>query len=75
MNISDVMIHIKEPLNEEARTALEHTLQKVEGVVSPRFNPGKEHLLMVAYDTERTSTATLLEKARTAGYTAKLVGM
>jgi len=75
MNISDVMIHIKEPLNEEARTALESALQKVEGVVSPRFNPGKEHLLMVAYDTERTSTAALLEKTRTAGYTAKLVGM
>jgi 3-hydroxy-3-methylglutaryl CoA synthase len=75
MNISDVMIHIKEPLNEEARTALETALQKVEGVVSPRFNPGKEHLLMVAYDTERTSTAALLEKTRTAGYTARLVGM
>ena len=75
MNISDVMIHIKEPLNEEARTALETALQQVEGVVSPRFNPGKEHLLMVAYDTERTSTAALLEKTRTAGYTARLVGM
>ena len=75
MNISDVMIHIKEPLNEEARTALETALQKVEGGVSPRFNPGKEHLLMVAYDTERTSTAALLEKTRTAGYTAQLVGM
>jgi hypothetical protein len=75
MNISDVMIHIKEPLNEEARTALETALQKIEGVVSPRFNPGKEHLLMVAYDTERTSTAALLEKTRTAGYTARLVGM
>jgi len=75
MNISDVMIHIKEPLNEDARTALENTLQKVEGVVSPRFNPGKEHLLMIAYDTEKTSTAVLLEKARTAGYTAQLVGM
>jgi hypothetical protein len=75
MNISDVMIHIKEPLDEEARSALENALQKVEGVVSPRFNPGKEHLLMIAYDTERTSTAVLLEKARTAGYTAQLVGM
>jgi hypothetical protein len=75
MNISDVMIHIKEPLNDDARTALENSLQKVEGVVSPRFNPGKEHLLMIAYDTEKTSTAVLLEKARTAGYTAQLVGM
>lgn len=75
MNISDVMIHINESLNEEARAALENAMQKVEGVVSPRFNTGKEHLLMIAYDTEKTSTAVLLEKARAAGYTAQLVGM
>jgi len=75
MNISDVMIHIKEPLSEDARSALEHAMQRVEGVVSPRFNPGKEHLLMIAYDTEKTSTAVLLEQARSAGYTAQLVGM
>jgi len=75
MNISDVMIHINESLSEEARSSLENTLRKVEGVVTPRFNPGKEHLLVIAYDTEKTNTAVLLEKAREAGFTAQLVGM
>ncbi|MBZ0095955.1 MAG: hypothetical protein K8H75_11390 [Sulfuricella sp.] len=75
MNISDVMIHINESLDEEARTSLENALQKIEGVVSPRFNPGKEHLLMVAFDLEKTNAAVLLAKARAAGYTAQLVGM
>jgi hypothetical protein len=75
MNISDVMIHINESLDEEARAALENALQKVEGVVSPRFNAGKAHLLMVAYDTDTTSTAVLLEKTRAEGYRAQLVGM
>lgn len=75
MNISDVMIHINESLSEEVRTSLENTLRKVEGVITPRFNAGKEHLLVVAYDTEKTNTAALLEKARAAGYTAQLVGM
>lgn len=75
MNISDIMIHINESLNEEARNDLEHALQKVEGVVSPRFNPGKEHLLMIAYDTDKTTTSVLLEKTRAAGYGAQLVGM
>lgn len=75
MNISDVMIHINESLDEEARTSLENAMQKIEGVVSPRFNAGKEHLLMIAYDTEKTSTAVLLANARAAGYTAQLVGM
>jgi 3-hydroxy-3-methylglutaryl CoA synthase len=75
MNISDVMIHINESLSDEARTALENAMQKVEGVVSPRFNPGKEHLLMVAFDLEKTTAAALLEATRSAGYTAQLVGM
>jgi len=38
--------------------------EKVEGVVSPCFNAGKEHLLLIAYNTEKTNTAILLEKAR-----------
>lgn len=75
MNISDVMIHIHEPLSEEERTSLENTMRKVEGVVSPGFNAGKEHLLLITYDTEKTTTAALLAKARAAGYTAQLVGM
>ena len=74
-HISDVMIHINEPLNEEARTTLTDAIRKVDGVVSPGFNAGKNHLLVITYDTEKTSTATLLEKTRAAGYTAQLVGM
>ena len=40
MNISDVMIHINESLGEAARTSLEDTLRKVEGLVSPKFGAG-----------------------------------
>jgi len=75
MSISDVMIHINESLGEEARAALENAIRTVEGVISPRFNAGKEHLLMVAFDPKRTSAAVLLEATRAAGYTAQLVGM
>lgn len=75
MNISDVMIHINESLNEQARTALEDSMREVEGVVSPRFNAGKEHLRMVVFDLDKTRAAVLLHRARAAGYTAQLVGM
>jgi len=30
---------------------------------------------VIAYDTEKTNTAILLEKTRAEGYTAQLVGM
>jgi len=75
MNICDVMIHINESLSKEARSSLENAMREVEGVVSPGFNEGKAHLLMIAYNPEKTNTTILLEKARAAGYTAQLVGM
>jgi hypothetical protein len=75
MSISDVMIHINETLNTEARASLESAMRGIEGVVSPRFNAGKEHLLVIAYNTTKTSASALLEKARAQGYTAQLIGM
>ena len=74
MNICDVMIHINEPLSVEARTSLEESMRQVEGVVAPRFNPGTEHLLMIAFVPEKTTSAALLNRARAAGYTAQLIG-
>ena len=74
MNISDVMIHINETLSLEARTSLEEEMRTIEGVVSPRFSPDKEHLLLIAFVPEKTSSQILLNKARSAGYTAQLIG-
>ena len=74
MNISDVMIHINETLSNEARIFLEEDMRQIEGVVSPRFSPFKEHFLLIAYNPQKTSSMTLLNKARAAGYTAQLIG-
>ena len=74
MSISDIMIHINESLSSEARTTLEEAMRTIDGVVAPRFNAGKEHLLVIAFDPQKTSSAVLLKKARDAGLTAQLVG-
>jgi len=74
MNISDVMIHINENLSVEARSLLEAQMREIDGVVSPRFSPDKNHLLLIAFVPEKTSSAALLNKARAAGYTAQLIG-
>jgi len=74
MNISDVMIHIPENLNAGARSALEARMRGLDGVIAPRFNPGKEHLLVVAFDPDKAHPADLLGAVKLAGYTAKLVG-
>jgi hypothetical protein len=74
MNVSDILIHINESLNEQQRSALEEAVRQIEGVVAPRFNPGKEHLLLVAFNPDITSTATLLTKVQSFGYNAQLIG-
>ena len=73
-SVSDVMIHINESLSAEARFSLEESMRQIEGVIAPRFNPGKDHLIVIAFNPEKTGTAALLAKARAAGYTAQLVG-
>jgi len=74
INISDIMIHINELLNDQQRSTLEEAVRQNEGVVAPRFNPGKEHLLVVAFNPDITSASTLLNKVQSFGYNAQLVG-
>ena len=74
MNISDVMIHINEKLDIEARSALEARMRNLDGVIAPRFNPGKDHLLVVAFDPDKARPAELLGMVQAAGYAAQLVG-
>jgi hypothetical protein len=54
---------------------MEERMRQIEGVVAPRFNPGKEHLLLVAYNPDKASTATLLGAVKASGYSAQLVGV
>lgn len=75
MNISDTMIHIVEPLSAEARASLEDALRGIEGVIAPRFGAGTDHLLLVAFDTDRTHPADLLATVRQTCDQAQLVGL
>jgi hypothetical protein len=75
MNISDVMIHIAERLSPAARNGLENALRSVDGVIAPRFNPGREHLLLVAFNGDRVRPGALLGRVREAGYSARLVAI
>lgn len=75
MDISDVMIHIHENLDAAACSALETRIRSLDGVIAPRFNPGKEHQLVVAFDPDRVRPVELLDAVKAAGYTAQLVGL
>lgn len=74
MNVSDILIHINDTLSEQQRKVLEESMRQIDGVVAPRFNRGKEHLLLVAFNPDATSTAALLAQVHSFGYNAQLVG-
>jgi hypothetical protein len=49
-------------------------MRQMDGVAAPRFNPGKEHLLLIAFNPDATSNAALLNQVHSFGYQAQLVG-
>lgn len=74
MNLCDVLVHINEELSAEQRNALEEDMRRLSGVVAPRFNPGQGHLMLIAFDADKVTHASLLGRVQTHGYKAQLVG-
>ena len=75
MEISDVLIHIDESVGHDSQFMLEEFLREVHGIVSPRFSMQQNHLMFVAYDSDATSAAMILEKIHGQGYEAQIVAI
>ena len=74
MDISDVVIHVNETLDAQARHDLEDRMRDIDGVIAPRFNDRAQHLMIVAYNPEQTRAGMLLDAVRNQGYTAQACG-
>lgn len=75
MSMVDTLIYVKDSLGPQARADLERRLRGVPGVIAPRFNPEKEHLLLVAYDPAQTTSDFLLDQVRAQGHDGRLVAL
>lgn len=75
MSVADTMIHVDEALNVSERERIVDTIRKIPGVIAPRFNAGKDHMLFVAFDPEGTKSTDLLENVKRLGYHAELIGL
>lgn len=73
MYTPDVTIHINESLDATKQEALEAAMRHIDGVIAPRFN--LPHMLVVLYNSEKTSAAVLLDAVKNKGYQAQLVGL
>lgn len=74
MNLCDVLVHIDETLSAVQKNDLEEDMRELNGVVAPRFNPGQDHLMLVAFDSDSVNYASLLGRVQAHGYSAQLIG-
>lgn len=74
MSINDVVIHVNETLDTQARRDLEDRIRGIDGVIAPRFNDHTPHLMVVAYDPSRVRTKTLLDAVLSQGFHAQHCG-
>jgi len=72
---AQVLIHTKSALDESAVQEIIQTLSRLDGVSEIRFNPDKEHLIMVSYDPRTAGSSQLLAEVQALGHEAQLVGL
>ncbi len=72
---AQVLIHTKSALDESAVEEIIQTLSRLDGVSEIRFNPDKEHLIMVSYDPRTAVSSQLLAEVQALGHEAQLVGL
>ena len=75
MDIVDVVVHVAQPLEAAQQRRLEEYLRQIEGVIAPRFNQPRSHLLLVAYNPAVADSRQLLRSVSGEGFDARLVGM
>ncbi|WP_298352723.1 hypothetical protein [Rhodoblastus sp.] len=71
----DVVIHLKEDVGDSAMRRLEQELCAHDGVMSATHKPGRNHLMVVAYDCGTIGSANLLAPFATNGLHAQLIGL
>lgn len=60
MKITDMIMHIDDSLGERSRRHVERVITGQHGVLHAHFNEQRPHLMLVAYDTDRTNSFEIL---------------
>ena len=74
-SISDVTIHIDETLDAARLEKLRDALLTEDGVMAADYQKATRHLMIVAYDPARNSSANLLKTVKAQGVHAELIGL
>ncbi len=73
--LNEVVVHIKEAVDEATLDELEQQIRLDRGVVSVGRRPDRHHLMMVVYDSAEARASSILHSFRERGLHARLIGM
>jgi hypothetical protein len=71
----EIVIHVDEPLTDGQRTALLGNLRKREGVEQARFTTGRDHLMVIDYDSNKVHSLDVLNYVTQEHVHAELIGI
>ncbi len=74
MHKTDMVMHIDNYLGENTRRNIEKAITGTKGVIHAHFNERRPHLMLVSYDTERTSSFEVLANMTKQQLRAERVG-
>lgn len=73
-NSVEIVVHIKETLEEEQRDSLVSALENTEGIIAAEFCPLRYHLMLVSYNKDLLSSLGVLNSVKSQNIHAQLIG-
>ncbi len=74
MHVTDMVMHIDNTLGTDSRRNVERAITGNKGVLNAHFNERRPHLMLVSYDTDRTSSFEIMAQVTGQQLNAERVG-
>ena len=74
VHVVEVIVHISETLGEKNRKDLVAGLEAEQNIVSADFSHNRNHLMLVKYDRDISSSQDVLASIKAKRYNARLIG-
>jgi cell division protein FtsX len=71
----EIVIHVDDALSDEQRAALVNSLIARDGVEHAKFTDGRDHLMVIDYDSNKLHSIDILDYVKKEKVGAELVGI
>ncbi len=71
----EIVVHVDEPLSEEQQARLVSNLHERDGVQDAKFTTGRQHLMVVNYDSNKLHATDVLDYVKQENVHAELIGI